>query len=548
MTAHRNARDDSGRTRVPPHNLEAEASALGAALLKADAADVLVSTLTPADFFKPTHQHIAAAMLACSASGDGVDVVTVAEQLRQSGLLADIGGPVALLDLQNATPATSRAAAYCRIVKDAAVLRRLVATAAAIAELGYAASDPSTAVHSAGELLSRMDTGDATRLATIELADVAALLASDLQPEQPALLVRNDGAALLYSGKMHVLQAEPSSGKSWLALAAVAEVLALGGAVIYLDFEDTAPGILSRLRTLGVPDDAIRARFIYIQIPGKFGPADRLALGAVLDRLNPDLVILDGVGESMAREGLSEDKAEDVLRWTDLLPRPIARSGAAVLMIDHVAKDPEQRGRWARGSGAKLGAVDGASYQVKVRQPFSRHRAGRVDLVVAKDRPGGVGAIGETVATVHIEPAGAGALVKIRVEVPAATTAAGDSWKPTVLMRKVWEAVAAAAGAGNALTPSAVSSLVHASKPALVREALARLLAEGYLVEEGRRPKVLKPVKAYTDGAPAGSHSDRTPPPDDEVLELDFDDDRPTPEEIAELDRWRSEFYSSAEF
>lgn len=536
-------RERSASGRVPPHNLEAEQAVIGAALVAADAAEVLTSTLNPGDFYSPNHQHAAAAVAELVAGAEPVDVVTVAEELRRAGVLELVGGVQYLLELQALTPSIGRAAAYARIVKDAAVLRRLISTAADIAELGYAAhDDPTTAVHRAGELLSRMGTADAARLSTLEIPDIAALLASDLTPEQPTLFARSDGAALFYGGKIHTLQAEPSSGKSWIALGIVAEVLDAGGAAVYVDYEDTSTGILGRLRTLSVPTDSLAARFRYMQIPGRFGPAERLALDQLLAELNPDVVVIDGVGEALSREGLSEDKADDVLRWTDLIPRPIARTGAAVVMIDHVAKDPEQRGRWARGSGAKLGAIDGAAYQVKVRAAFSRHRAGRVDLVVAKDRPGGVGAIGETVATIHIEPSGAGELVRLRVE-PPATTAPTDSWKPTRLMAKVAEVIAEASGA---LTASAIPALVHAHKPALVREALTRLIAEGYVAETGR-PKRLTVVKPYTEeGAPAGP-----PPPAPEPPAGLFDDDEPrelTDEELAAADQYAHNYYDDPNF
>ncbi len=542
MTEHR-ARKSSGDARVPPHNLDAEASALGAALLSSSAAEAVVSITEPADFYKPAHQHIAHVIARLMAEDDPhLDVVTVADQLRRDGLLEECGGSEFLLRLQNATPAISNAHRYARIVKDTAILRRLIGTAAEISELGYSAhDDPSAAIVRAGELLSRMGTADAATLSTLEVADIAALLAGNLQPEMPALLSRTDGGALLYPGKMHVFQAEPSSGKSWLACYAVAEVLALGGAAGYLDHEDTGNGILGRLRTLGVTDAVMAERFYYANPAGKFGPAERLHLTAVLDRMNFDLVVIDGVGESLSRNGLSEDKAEDVIRWTDLLPRWIARTGAAVLMLDHVAKDPEQRGRWARGSGAKLAAVDGASYQVKVRVPFSRHRPGRFDMVVAKDRPGGVGAIGETVATVHVTPHAAGELVTIKID-PHTTelTAPTDAWKPTVIMGKVWQALD---GSTVPLTASALSSLVH-SEPRLVKEAITRLISEGFVAETGKRPKTLRTVKPYTDAPPLAAPAWREEPPPELFEPEDY---QPTDEDLAEIDRQRG-FYQHPEF
>lgn len=544
MTEHR-ARKSSGDARVPPHNLDAEQAALGAALLSPGAAAAVVSIADADDFYKPAHQHIADALARLMAEDEPrVDVVTVADALRRDGLLTECGGSEYLLTLQNATPAISNAGRYARIVKDTAILRRLIGTAAEISELGYEAQDdPARAIVRAGELLSRMGTGDAETLSTLEVADVVALLAGNLQPEQPALLTRTDGGALLYPGKMHVFQAEPGAGKGWVSLVAVAEVLAMGGAAGYLDYEDTATGILGRLRTLGVTDAALASRFYYANPAGRFGPAEMLSLRNALDRMNLDLVVIDSVGEALSREGLSEDKADDVNRWTNLLPRMITRTGAAVLMLDHVSKDPEQRGRWARGSGAKLAVIDGVSYQLKVRVPFSRHRPGRVDLVIAKDRPGGVGAIGETVATAHVTPHAAGELVTVRID-PHSTEAAAptDSWKPTVLMGKVW---AALDDSTAPLTATALASLVHSDKPRLVKEAITRLISEGFIAETGKRPKTLRTVKTYTDSPLQAAPAWREEPPAPELFEPE---DYPTDADYNEVARQAPGFFEHPEF
>ena len=95
-------------------------------------------------FYKPAHQHIYAAIRGLMASGQPVDVVTVADELRRSGLLDDIGGPAALNELQNATPAISNANRYAKIVQDTALLRRLISVAGEITELAYMEPDDVT--------------------------------------------------------------------------------------------------------------------------------------------------------------------------------------------------------------------------------------------------------------------------------------------------------------------------------------------------------------------------------------------------------------------
>ena len=124
--------------RVPPHNLDAEESLLGACLLSRDA--IVAATevgVSADDFYKPAHGHIFDAVTTLYAIGESIDVVTVADQLRRGGLIDAIGGPAVLLGLQVSTPATSNAARYARIINEHALLRRLIGVASEIAEIGY---------------------------------------------------------------------------------------------------------------------------------------------------------------------------------------------------------------------------------------------------------------------------------------------------------------------------------------------------------------------------------------------------------------------------
>lgn len=133
-----------GSGRVPPHNLDAEESLLGAMLLSRTAIDVASESLSPDDFYKPSHGHIYDAITSLSAQGEPVDPVTVAEELRRADLLEVAGGPAGLIALQAATPATSSAARYARIIEEHALLRGLIGVAGEIAELGYSLPDDVT--------------------------------------------------------------------------------------------------------------------------------------------------------------------------------------------------------------------------------------------------------------------------------------------------------------------------------------------------------------------------------------------------------------------
>jgi replicative DNA helicase len=130
--------------RVPPHDLQAEESLLGAMMLEAEAIATAAGMLRADDFYKPANAHIFDAIHALYASGQPVDPVTVADELRRNGLIDTVGGHQALVEVMASTPATSNAAGYARIIEEHALLRRLIGIAGEIAEIGYSLPDDIT--------------------------------------------------------------------------------------------------------------------------------------------------------------------------------------------------------------------------------------------------------------------------------------------------------------------------------------------------------------------------------------------------------------------
>src|SRR5262245_10782804 len=90
--------------RVPPHDLQAEESLLGAMMLEAEAIAAAAGALRADDFYKPAHAHIFDAVHALYAAGQPVDPVTVADELRRSGLLETVGGHQVLVEIMASTP------------------------------------------------------------------------------------------------------------------------------------------------------------------------------------------------------------------------------------------------------------------------------------------------------------------------------------------------------------------------------------------------------------------------------------------------------------
>jgi replicative DNA helicase len=130
-------RGSAGGRRVPPHDLHAEESLLGAMMLEPEAIASAAGVVRADDFYKPAHSHIFDAVHALYATGQPVDAVTVADELRRNGLLETVGGVQVLLDIMASTPATTSAGGYARIIEEFALLRRLIGVAGEIAEIGY---------------------------------------------------------------------------------------------------------------------------------------------------------------------------------------------------------------------------------------------------------------------------------------------------------------------------------------------------------------------------------------------------------------------------
>src|SRR5689334_4635101 len=118
-------------TLAPPQNLEAEQSVLGAVLLSDTALPALIidERLQPEDFYREGHGRIYKAMLDLHALGEPVDALTLVEHLKRTGQLDAVGGRSAVDLLAGAVPAVGNVRQYARIVRENAMLRRLLRTA-----------------------------------------------------------------------------------------------------------------------------------------------------------------------------------------------------------------------------------------------------------------------------------------------------------------------------------------------------------------------------------------------------------------------------------
>jgi replicative DNA helicase len=294
-------------SRVPPHNLEAEESLLGAMLLSKEAIAVAVETVAADDFYKPAHAHLFEAIVTLYGAGEPVDPTTVAEALRRSGVLDALGGKQAILRIQVGTPAASNAAFYAGIVADHALLRRLVSVGSEIAELGYTLTDDMTAVLDRAETLvfevaNRRQTTSLRGIhSTLQdsLAHLEALFDRDGQPTGVPTGFRDLDEVLLgwQPSNLIVVAARPGQGKTAFALGtAVHAAVEAGRPVVFFSLE---MGYLELTQRILASEAGVNSRALRT---GRIPEADWTRISTAVGRLaeaplfiddNPHLTVMD---------------------------------------------------------------------------------------------------------------------------------------------------------------------------------------------------------------------------------------------------------------
>jgi replicative DNA helicase len=134
----RDGRVDVDRT--PPQDIVAEQCVLGAMLLSKDAIADVVEVLRPGDFYRPAHQTVYDTVLDLYGRGEPADPVTIAAELTRDGALGKVGGAPYLHTLIASVPTAANAAYYAEIVRERAILRRLVEAGTKVVQLGYGAA------------------------------------------------------------------------------------------------------------------------------------------------------------------------------------------------------------------------------------------------------------------------------------------------------------------------------------------------------------------------------------------------------------------------
>lgn len=215
-------------SRTMPHDDVAEQSVLGGMLLSKDAIADVVESLRASDFYKPAHETIYEAILSLYGHGSPADAITVADELKKRGELTRVGGASYIHTLIASVPTAANAQYYAEIVKEHAIMRRLIEAGTKIAQLGYAnETEVDTLVDQAQAEIYAVTDGNAKEdyvsfsealEETINEIDANSNRPDGVYGVPTDFIEFDELTGGLHGGQMIVIAARPGVGKSTLAL------------------------------------------------------------------------------------------------------------------------------------------------------------------------------------------------------------------------------------------------------------------------------------------------------------------------------------------
>lgn len=257
--------------RVPPQNVEAEQSVLGAMMIEREAISKVSEILKPEDFYREAHRLIYNAMMELFNKNDAVDLVTVVEVLRREEKLEAAGGIAYVSALANSVPTAANVMYHARIVEEKALLRQLITTATNVAGMGYEANEEVAVIMDKAE---KMILEVANRRAGQEFASIKNII-FDVFDKVSELYSSKGGITGLPTGfkdldkltsglqpsDLILIAARPSMGKTAFVLN-IAQHIAVREkqAVAFFSLEMSKEQLVQRMLCAEAPIDAQRLR------------------------------------------------------------------------------------------------------------------------------------------------------------------------------------------------------------------------------------------------------------------------------------------------
>ena len=288
---------------VPPQNLDAEESVLGAMMLSPSAIAAVGDVLSAdgREYYRESHAKIYRAALALYAKGEPVDAITLVDELDERGELEDVGGKVRVHELAALVPASANAGHYAQIVKEAATLRGLIRVGGEISRLGWERpGETPELVDRAEQILFELS----QEKATSEFSHIEALLKESFERITQLYESGADVTGVpsgfrdldritsgFQEGNLIVMAARPSMGKSALGLGVAANLAVRKNVPVALfTLEMSKSEVTQRLMCSEAKVESQRLR------TGKLSADDWPRLTAACDKLAKAPIYVDDTG------------------------------------------------------------------------------------------------------------------------------------------------------------------------------------------------------------------------------------------------------------
>ena len=261
--------------RVPPQNLEAEQSVLGAILLDNTTISRLSDALDLDDFYRESHRQIYRAMLDLDAARDPIDAITLTHALRNMGMLELIGGPAYIAELASVVPTAANILHYARIVRERAQLRAIGSLATDIASESY--KNPANVpdfLEKTERLIFNLATHrtQAARFITMPEGTRTYLKQVERAYENQQAIVGlptgftdlDRAIGGLEPANLILIAARPSMGKTALACNIATNIALAGGTVAFFSLEMSSNEVIARIMCAHARLDLLRVKSGFI--------------------------------------------------------------------------------------------------------------------------------------------------------------------------------------------------------------------------------------------------------------------------------------------
>ena len=419
---------DRPSDRVPPHDMLAEQSTLGGMLLSADAVADVVESIRGTDFYVPKHELIFEAILSLYSHGEPTDVVAVTDELIKTGDLMRAGGADYLHSLTSIVPTAANSSYYASIVRERALLRRLVEAGTRIVQMGYNGQGEALDLvnNAQAEIYSVTGAEQAEDYVALEVAVGAAIEEIEAARGRDGQMtgIPTGFAGLdqltngLHPGQMIVVAARPAMGKSTLALDfARAAAIKHNRPTIFFSLEMGRSEIAMRLMSAegAVPLQSMRKGSLdsrdwttIASTRGRINDAPlyiddspnmtlveiRAKCRKLKQRVGLQMVVIDYL-QLMTSGKRVESRQQEVSEFSRALKLLAKELQVPVIALSQLNRGPEQRAdkKPAISDLRESGSIEQDADMVILLHREAAYekdspRAGEADLIVAKHRNG----------------------------------------------------------------------------------------------------------------------------------------------------------------